>query len=82
MQRALLAAHLRASPQEQAGGKGVADFERATRPPGGITWWGFAVLTAELSLKMSLPSATSGDLGALLTQHCLVNTPPLPPQSL
>lgn len=27
---ALPVAHLRASPQEQAGGKGVGDFERAT----------------------------------------------------
>lgn len=64
MQRALLAAHLRAAPQEQAeeagdferassqeqaGGKGVGDFERATRLPGGIAWWGFVVLKAELS---------------------------------
>lgn len=64
----------RASPQEQAGG-GIS-------MPGGIAWWGFVVLTAELSLKTNLPSATSGDLGALLTHHCLVDTPPLPPQSL
>lgn len=80
MQRALLAAHLRACPLGQAGREGVGDFfERAIRLPGSITAWGFADLFRE---QVCLPPATPGDLGALPTPHnCFVDIPPLLPTS-